>query len=221
MNDTQLKNWLENYAKKISLVENKKDQASEEEIIAILISRDLIHTILSERKYESTEYITQLVELDNRLRKQTKLINEKINLPELRKSFIQKSWWWFLEPPLEINFWNKYDRLWNFTSITLFIISLCILFDINSRIAADRPDVFGASLVVIQGLLTSFFAAIILTKDARELLSKLLKSWHVPIHFHQEVQLAGAVFLVLILILFRCSLPQISEHYYHIFRSKP
>ena len=223
LKDTQLKNWLDNYAKKISLIEKKENNVLKEEIIAVLTCRDLIHAILSERKYESTEYIASLIELDKRLRRQkAKLITEKIDLHELRRSFLpnQEAWWWFpeefLEFPPKINFWNKYDRLWNLISITLFIISLCILFDINSRITTNGTDSYGAALIIIQGLLTSLFAGIILTREARELISNLLKSLGIPIQFHQEVQLVSAGLLLGAVIILKYSLPQISEHYYSI-----
>ncbi|ABW27434.1 tetratricopeptide repeat protein [Acaryochloris marina] len=215
--NSQSNDLLLSYQESIEIIENEDKKLSASEIINTFKIRDIIQTIINSKKDDYYEISPILLKLDARLEKQSDKITQAINIEKLCRSFHPNKdfWWWHLKPTIPVHWYDKYDRLFNIFSIIILAASLCILFDISSRVISPDPDLLSSLFLAVQGALTTLFAAVIITHEGQELVTRIFSFMKISPHFRQEVQLGAAVFCLILLIIFRTFLPNISNHFYN------
>lgn len=95
-------NAYENYSAKLSELEQAASDMTDEQILEVLIARNLVDEELAGKTREyPAETLINLMNLDDRLKKQAELIHQKVSLNDWRTSMGPgtESWWWFLEIP--------------------------------------------------------------------------------------------------------------------------
>ncbi|WP_190592840.1 tetratricopeptide repeat protein [Nostoc sp. FACHB-87] len=213
--DLEAESAVENYAAKLTVLElAATTHPSKQQILDLLKARDQVYQVLTNKKTQiSQKILIEIVDLDERLKKQAGLITQIVQLSDWRASLHCQSeaWWWFLEPPT--NQWDKYDWLWNALSITAITASISLVVDISSRLLIGIPDTFGAFTITTQSVLTLLAAGGALTKAGQEAIEKILISLKIPNHFQNEVKCSFALMLLLCLTGFRFLLPQIAVYY--------
>ena len=104
MINPQLSEQITNYGKALNSLSQGTSLLSLDEVLEILNARDKIQEILEKDSSITIEQQKQLIELDYRLKKQSKAIIINYDLSELRSSFSpsKNNWWWYLEQ-LDVN----------------------------------------------------------------------------------------------------------------------
>ncbi|MEH2153934.1 tetratricopeptide repeat protein [Nostoc sp.] len=186
---------------------------SPQQVIDVLMARDEVYAARTAKTQTDKESLMMVISLDERLKKQSELINKLVKLAEWRAIVHPpvEAWWWFLEPPT--NKWDKFDWLWSAGSLTLITASLSLVVDISSRFLTGVPDTLGAFTITTQSVLTLLAAGGALTKTGQETIERLLISLNIPKHFQNEVKFGFALLLFLCLFSFRFSLPKIAIFY--------
>ncbi|MEM9271458.1 MAG: tetratricopeptide repeat protein [Cyanobacteria bacterium P01_F01_bin.143] len=217
MSTRLLEHSIDNYSEALVVIETSETLPSVEQVLDVLISRDVIHKLLRSRINHLWKNHKTLADLDSRLKNKAFVITQAVNLAELRSSFHPTSdaWWWFFESPLPKYWWDKFDRLWNFLSLTFLVISLCILISISTRLLSGAPDAISSILVIIQTSLTPFVIGVVLTKNGKEAMDRFLLHIGIPINFHQEGRLFLSSVFLIIVICFQFSMPLIAKFYFY------
>lgn len=182
-----------------------------QQVLDVLMARDEVRAALTAKTQNDQESLMAIILLDERLKKQAGLITKIVNLPDWRASLHPpaEAWWWFLEAPTKR--WDKFDWVWRALSITSLTASLSLVVDISSRFLSGGPDTWAAFAVMFQSSLTLLAAGGALTKTGQEAIESLLKTLNIPKHFWQEASFSFAGLLLLSLISFRLSLPEIAK----------
>ncbi len=204
---------IEHYSATLTKLEEAQPEPSEMQILAVLKARDMVDTVLTGKTQSAINGLITIVELDNRLRKQTERIAQAVKLADWRASFHppEHSWWWFNEPPSSR--WDRFDWLWSALTILCLTISLGLVADISSRFLSGGPDTWASMAVVGQSVLTLLAAGGALTLAGQEAIKRVLSSLNVPTYLWHEAKLALALLLLGILVSLRLSLPDIAIWY--------
>ncbi len=215
MSSTDLKQAVEQYSAALVEIEQARPSPSARQTLAALKARDLVQAALADKAQDPVDSLLTLVQLDDRLRKQAGPIAQSVNLTEWRASLNPpaQAWWWFLEAHVPPHRSDRFDWLWSATAVLCLTGSLSLLVDISSRFLKGGPDTFGAFAVIVQSTLTLLAAGGALTKAGQEVIERALKSLNAPKHFWNEIKLGLAVALLLGLVSFHLSLPQIAILY--------
>ncbi len=209
-----LEHTIELYATNLTALDEAGADASCEQILKVLVARDAVRTALNaEEKEVIKECLMTLFELDSRLKKQEEVITQGVNLADWRTSLNPPpdAWWWYFPPP--IHQWDRYDWLWSTLAITCTTASFSLLADIAPRFWAGGPSTVGAFAVIGPSVLSLLAGGGALTQAGRTAVEKLLGACKIPKHFWQEVSCGASVLVLLGLVGFRFSLPQIAVWY--------
>ncbi|HEY9830009.1 MAG TPA: hypothetical protein V6D26_05480, partial [Stenomitos sp.] len=213
---SSLDHVIELYATNLTALEESAPNASCEQILKVLVARDAVRTGLNvEEKEVIKECLMTLFELDSRLKKQEEVIVQGVNLADWRTSLNPPpdAWWWYFPPPLHQ--WDRYDWLWSTLAVTCTTASFSLLTDIAPRFWAGGPSTVGAFAVIGPSVLSLLAGGGALTQAGRTAIEHLLGTFKIPKHFWQEVSCGASLFVLLSLVGFRLSLPQIAVWYNH------
>jgi len=204
-----------------SEVGSSTTQASETQILEILIARDRLQVVLSglitttNSAASFSESLSKINQLDQTLKDHAAIIATCTQAAAWRTSFNldPKAWWWWLEAPKGV--WSdRVDWLWSAASITCLTVSLGLIGDIAPRFLTGTPDTLGAFTVSAQSILTLLAAGGALTKAGQEALKRCLKQINYSEKYWPALGLAGSVALMLVLFSLRQSLPQFATTFY-------
>ena len=119
-------------------------------------------------------------------------------------------WWWFLDLSHPL---NRFDWIWNALTVTSLTASISLVIDISSRFLTGQPGFLSSLAVISPSVLTLLTAGGVLTGAGRTGIEKALSHIGVKQFLWQEVKLGLSGLLLLSLIAFRASLPQISGYF--------
>lgn len=209
---SRLDNAVERFATKLTELETATPPSAEQ-VLDVLMARDAVHAALADKTQSPKKSLITISELDSRLRKKAESISQVVNLADWRAILNPpaESWWWFFEAPTPQ--WDRFDWLWSALSVSFLTVSLGLLTDISTRFLSGGPDTLGATAVIAQSILTLLAGGGSLTKTGQEGIQRLLTRLNIPKHFWHEVSCGFAGLLMLSLLGFRLSLPQIAEAY--------
>jgi tetratricopeptide (TPR) repeat protein len=204
---------LARYTTALSVLEQAISQATPEQILEILLARDVIATLLKDKTLEPIPELVSLAGLDLRLKKHAIAIATQVKLPEWRASFQPSSeaWWWFFAPPLPAA--SPWEWFRNVLSAICVAVALGLLLDIAPRFLSGGPDTWGAFAVIGQSLLTLLTAGGALTKAGQEGLERLLTHLTIPKTYYAGIKFGVTLIILGILLAFRLALPAISIGY--------
>ncbi len=213
MSLSPLPTLLEYYAARLMDIEIATEKVSPEQVLDLLIARDRIETVLTDRAGYDAASLQKLLHLDQRLKQQGTWIATHLDLPNCRNSMnpAPDAWWWWFNPPSDWR--DRYDWLWGALCVPLMTLSGALLFDLSGRFLAGGIDTFGALTVVSQSILTLLTASGTFTKSGEAGIERVLNRFDVPSYHLQEVKFALALLLFLGLFGIRSSLPSIAKVY--------
>ncbi len=220
----ELESALERYASALNDIDKTKPDLSEQTVLEVLVARDGVFEALSEKTTASTDCFTKLVELDNRLKEQTKTIFETGKLVDWRASFNPptEAWWWSLEAhpeedvssaKEEIDKSKSLDPLFNgltvvgLTAVAAFLTTFSQMFSTGGINPLETFGLLGQGGLVIATIGSLRGAG----KDA---IQSVLKKLHIPPNLHSQFTFGVSGLLLLGSIGFYCWLPQLSEQYF-------
>lgn len=214
---------LERYANSINKLQlNLKVEAND--VLEILTARDALEALLKVEPTLSKSSLSQMIELDGKLREKARQINwsvQDFQLAEWRESRNPsvEAWWWKLET-IALHTWDHLDWLWKVLSIIGWAANISLLANIATRfLGGGGIGVFSAAAVALPSILALLQASSEVTKAGGEGFEKLLDRkipiWgkKIPKHYHQEVKLGLTLAMSGLLTGFWFLLPAISDIY--------
>ncbi|MDJ0599143.1 MAG: tetratricopeptide repeat protein [Crocosphaera sp.] len=182
----------------------------DEQALEILLARDALQNELKKTEKVSVDILSQVMQLDLRLKQNAGKILKVLNLPEYRESLPSppQDWWWHLDGK-QINWVIKGLKVMVWTG------SLGLLANIASRFLSGGVGVFGAVAVVFPSFLTLLQARSELTEAGQEGLDKLIAKKGIPQHRRERAKFSLLLALSGLLLGFWFALPLISEKVYN------
>lgn len=189
-------------------LDSPNNPRSTEKALEILSARDALKNVLKTQEPVSVDILSQVMQLDLRLKQNAGKILKALNLPEYRESLPTppQDWWWHLETK-EVNWFIRGLTVMTWTG------SLGLLANIASRFLTGGVGVLGAAAVVFPGFLTLLKARSELTEAGREGLEKLITKLGIPQYCREEAKFGSLFALFGLLLGFWFALPSISQAY--------
>ncbi len=203
---------IELYQKELVALE-ENFEVSEKQIFRLLTIRDRIQAALNDLTQTSDEQLFLVIELDTRLKQQAHKINQLAKLADWRTSLNVPvtSWWWFLQTPSHPL--DNFDWLWNALTITSLTGSLSLVIDISTRFLSGGAGFLSSFAVISQSVLTLLTVGGVLTEAGRKGVEQTLSRFGIKTYLWQETKFGLSALLLLSLISFKASLPQIANYF--------
>lgn len=213
MTISPLDSALNHFDTVLTTLEETVDNSSSEIILSVLIARDAVQVSLTDVSQIPQNKIIKIVELDRRLKKQANTITETGELEDWCATLHppKEHWWWFMKPP--VHQLDRLDWLWNALTVTSLTASVSLVVDISSRFLSGGPSFLGSFAVTFQSVLTLLTAGGVLTQAGRTGIDKILLGLGIKKYLWREIQFGLSGVLLLLLIGFRSSLPNISDKF--------
>jgi tetratricopeptide (TPR) repeat protein len=187
-------------------------------VLEILLTRDAIHTLLSESNPTCQELL-KLTAVDEQYKTLTGSSEWSDQVSRIRASFKpeieEKFWWWFpedLSKPTRLK--KRSDWLLKLITNIIWVVSLSILIDISSKIIAGNPDLLGISAVVFNAFLALLVSKGILT-GTNSWIEYQLDSLDIAQKYERCIQLGLAVVILILSIMIHHDLRIISVLYFN------
>ncbi|MEB3279691.1 MAG: tetratricopeptide repeat protein [Lyngbya sp.] len=215
--DTQLISGIQVYNAALELLEQEQQNSTESMILDLLVSRDALANILSEKTLVSTKDLMQIIQLDHRLREQTEVIVKIGKLKEWQTSYnpSKQAWWWFLELPEESEGEeNSNDLVFDvltlvtLTGTTSFLITFLNLFATGGLSVFESFGLMGQGGLVIAAISS-------LKGQGKEMIQNFLQKKGVPRRFHSQVTFGVSSLLFLISLSIYGFLPKLGNIYFN------
>lgn len=203
---------IELYQKELAALEGNSD-VSEKQILRVLTVRDRVQAALNDLTQTSDEQLFLVIELDHRLKQQAHRINQIAKLADWRTSLNVPvtSWWWFLQPPNHRL--DNFDWLWNALTVAFLTASLSLVIDISTRFLSGGAGLVSSLAVVSQSVLTLLTVGGVLTEAGRKGVEQTLSRFGIKTFLWQETKFGLSALLLLSLIGFKASLPEIANYF--------
>ncbi|HEY9796648.1 MAG TPA: tetratricopeptide repeat protein [Leptolyngbyaceae cyanobacterium] len=182
-------------------------------ILSALIARNAVQSALSDISQIPQEKLITIIELDSRLKEQTKFVIKKVELADWCASFNppKEAWWWFPETP---SHWlDSFDWLWKgMTGISL-TVSLSFGVDIVSRFLNSGPGLLSSFAAVLPSVLTLLTAGSVFTEGGQKCIEQIFSRFGIPRYLWEEFKLLLSLPLLVSLIFWKASLPQMADYF--------
>ncbi len=181
------------YKSALEKLERTYPKPSSTDALVVLMKREELQALLSERPELLTANLIAIADLDNRLKNQKSLIVKLLKLSEWRAILEppEKHWWWFFSSK-----WERFDWLWNAGSILFLAVSLGLLVNTSTRMLSGGATSGNTIFVVLQSVLPLLVGGGTFTQAGKEAYEKVLISLQIDKQFWQEIS-CGLSFLVL------------------------
>jgi tetratricopeptide (TPR) repeat protein len=183
------------------------------QVLDCLVTRDRIAYQLRQTGPAEPAVAQLIHQGDAQLRKLAGPIGRLSELKDWRQSFspAPDAWWWNFAPPP--GFFERFDWLWTALALAMLTVSISLALNISSRFFTGGPDTWGALAIVGQSVLTLLTTTSVLTSAGRDAAKRILSSLKFLDPFRQEAGCVAALGLLIALLLFDRSLPQIARWY--------
>jgi tetratricopeptide (TPR) repeat protein len=177
---------------------------SNEIILQLLLSRDIIQKILDTNLEISTELILKLSDLDEQLRSQEEPILKAKQLP-LWRSILRPSednWWWFLGTDnnqiiTESHSWDRFDWIWNLLTILCLTGFVSFASKIIPLVFSDGISVFESIGLVGPSGMIAFIISNMQGGDGHRKIQNFLHKLGIPVHLQSEIAFSVSLILFL------------------------
>ena len=199
---------LVRYEKALEYLDRSKTSLSTERALEILSARDELQDVLKTTERVPVDILSQVMQLDLRLKQKAGRILKVLNLPECRESLSAppQDWWWHLDA-------KQVNWLIRGLTVIAWTGSLGLLANIASRFLSGGVGVLGAAAVVFPSFLTLLQARSELTDAGREGFDKLIAKLGIPQHSREGAKFGSLLALFGLLLGFWFALPLISQAY--------
>lgn len=194
------------------------EESNQRQILKILYARDRLAHFLQTEPPISVSHQEQLAQLDQQLKEKADLMVVHSNLEPIRDSLnpAPEAWWWFPEKFIQPHKLDKHDWAWRSVTVVGWTVNLALLTDITSRFISGGLGLGGAGAIIFPSLLTLIKARGDLTEVGQASLRNLFKKIGVKSHWREEVTTISTLALLLVILGFWASLPQISKLYNYL-----
>jgi tetratricopeptide (TPR) repeat protein len=215
--DSRLDQAIANYATTLKAIEEVAPSPSLEQIIEVLVARDVVEHIKLNSEIVTGKSLADLIQLDRRLKAQAEILAQTAQLADCRRSMQppDSAWWWFLEPPPPPEPWlSRFDWFWNLLTVGCLVVAGTFATNTAQAFSTSGFDLLGTFSTIAQGAGLVLVAGGALTDQGQKAVERIWSSLKIPTRFHAE-----ATFIVAGLLLFTSysihrHLPQIGEFYY-------
>lgn len=201
---------LVSYRMALEYLDHSQTSLSTEQALEILSARDALKNVLTTQEQVSVNILSQVMQLDLRLKQKAGKILKVLNLPECRESLSAppQDWWWHLDRK-QVN--------WVIKGLTVvaWTGSLGLLANIASRFLSGGVGVLGAAAVVFPSLLTLLKARSELTEAGREGFDQLITKLPIFKNSPEKAKFVSLITLLGLLMGFWFALPFISQKVYN------
>ena len=208
---TELEQAIERYANSLKEIESEIPNLSEAQVLQLLLGRDAVEDLLTDKTQLSEEQIINLIELDERLKKQGKAIASSVKLAKFQKVLKpdESAWWWFFQSPKQIDRWDRFDWLWNVLTAAALGLGGSYMFITLQAFAVGGLGVAEAFGTIAQATGIALLGKGALTSGGNKQVEQLLEKVGIPSKFHSEVTCAGSIALMLAIYGIHTHLPNI------------
>ncbi|WP_089720914.1 hypothetical protein [Candidatus Entotheonella palauensis] len=151
---------LARYEQLITSIENTQTQATEEQLLDVLLARDSLQALI-ESSQDATDSqdtaqpttgsnVLSLSVIDHRLRSLGPTIASQVKLDTFRKTLNRPSnyWWWAFEEPQETG--SRFDWAWNALTAGALALAASFMYNIYSAFIVGNADVATALSTIVQ-----------------------------------------------------------------------
>lgn len=166
-NNTELQNAIERLRLALEAIEAAEKKPSQAEVLEVLLARDEVKTALENISNPDTKEVDTVIQLDERLQKQAKVLARQGNISDWRASVNpdESSWWWFFQKVKKINSWDRLDWMWNLLTAGSLAVTASLFVTMGQALAVGGGFTWQQSfagiaqgtglLVIAQGSLTA------------------------------------------------------------------
>jgi tetratricopeptide (TPR) repeat protein len=185
--------------------------------LQILQIRDSLELAQNNKKLLKTPTsLAKLIELDNKFKHIiSKQKPSDVSLFSWQSSIkpASNAWWWSLDQIQKKSGGSNIEWLWGFLIAACFVISLGLILDVMPKLLLDGPDLLGAIAIIFQSFLVALSAGGTFTSMGKEILDGMLQKANIPFRFWQAAKLCFATTILIVLFIFRLSLPNLAIFY--------
>jgi len=196
------------YKTALNCLDNPKSKLSAQEVLEILAARDELQRALKDEQSIPPDLLSQIYDLDAKLKGNANKINRAIALAEYRESLPEppNDWWWQLDS-------KNANLLLKGLAILTWTGSLGLLANIASRFLSGGIGVVGASAIFFPSFLTMLQARSELTEAGQQRFEKTLVQLGIPRQYREPIKFLTLLMLFSFLLGFWFLIPTISEIY--------
>jgi tetratricopeptide (TPR) repeat protein len=203
---------LERYDAALSAVEAAAPLTAAQALDALL-ARDELRTALADTQSEPTHHMAKLIELDHRLQQQAEAIAKAAPLEAWRHSRqpAEDAWWWFFQPPVATERWNRFDWLWNGLTAGALALAASFMVGIYQALSVGGLSWRETFSTIAQGAGLALVGQGALTSTGQQKVKTVLAYLHIPSRFYSEVTCVFALCFLLMVFELHQYLP---DYYY-------
>jgi tetratricopeptide (TPR) repeat protein len=196
------------YQTALNCLDHPKVKLSAPQVLEILAARDELQRVLTNEQSIPPDLLSQIYDLDAKLKGKADKINRAIALADYRESLPEppQDWWWQLDS-------KNANLLLKGLAILTWTGSLGLLANIASRFLSGGIGVVGASAIFFPSFLTMLQARSELTEAGQQQFEKTLIQLGVPHQYREAIKFLTLLMLFSFLLGFWFLIPTISEIY--------
>lgn len=212
-----------NYELALTLVEvassQSKSKLPSQLIAEVLIARDAVEYLRGRAIASSNDFAKetkthlQIAELDQRLRKQAKVIENHIDLEAYRQSIKPESsaWWWFLKSkPKE----SRFSWIWNGFTVVFLVSATSLVTTMAQAFSVEGFDLIGIFSSFSQGAGLALVAGGAFTESGKKTVKNVLKSLSIPSHYYAQATFIFAITIFVSSLGIYSNLYRLGDFYY-------
>jgi tetratricopeptide (TPR) repeat protein len=192
----------------LNCLDNPKIKLSAQQVLEILAARDELQRALKDEQSIPPDLLSQIYDLDAKLKGKADKINRAIALAEYRESLPEppQDWWWQLDS-------KNANLLLKGLAVLTWTGSLGLLANIASRFLSGGVGVVGAAAIFFPSFLTMLQARSELTEAGQHRFENILVQLGVPHQYREPIKFLTLLMLFGFLLGFWFLIPTISEIY--------
>jgi len=192
----------------LNCLDNPKIKLSAQQVLEILAARDELQRALKDEQSIPPDLLSQIYDLDAKLKGKADKINRVIALADYRESLPEppQDWWWQLDS-------KNANLLLKGLAVLTWTGSLGLLANISSRFLSGGVGVVGAAAIFFPSFLTMLQARSELTEAGQQRFENTLVQLGVPHQYRESIKFLTLLMLFGFLLGFWFLIPTISEIY--------
>jgi len=199
---------ISRYQTALNCLDNPKIKLSAQQVLEILVARDELQRVLTNEPSIPPNLLSQIHDLDAKLKGKADKINRVIALADYRESLPEppQDWWWQLDS-------KNANLLLKGLAVLTWTGSLGLLANISSRFLSGGVGVVGAAAIFFPSFLTMLQARSELTEAGQQRFENTLVQLGVPHQYREPIKFLTLLMLFGFLLGFWFLIPTISEIY--------
>ncbi len=210
-----LQNALERYKISLDCLVLPKTPIDNERALEMLLARDALQKQMELEHQVPVDILSEIKELDTRLKQQAYRVTEVLNLDEYRASLPipPEAWWWHLEKVGELHPLDRHDWVLRGLRITAWAVNLGLLGTLATRFLSGGSGLFEAIAITFPSVLALLQAKNELTEAGQKGSDKLLSKLGISPHWQEEAKLGSTLVVSALLVGVWLLQPSIAEWY--------